>query len=372
MPCPFNFSRRSFLSGLAATAALSGPAAAANAQSSLAGSSFGSSKRSEGAADHASPSPRTEADAPLELPFHGEHQQGIVTPAQKYSEVVALDVQFTEKSRLEKLLRTVTERARILTSGGATAADGIGYPAGDSGELGPQLPTDSLSITLAVGNSLFDDRFGLKPHKPVHLSSMQAFADDTLEEELCHGDLALQICADQHDTVIHALRDILRHTRGDVAVRWRQNGYMNEPRPSGTQRNHLGFKDGIVNPAEKDQDKLVWAGTDEPDWAAGGSYMVVRLIAMYTEFWDRISIAEQEQIFGRDRATGGPLSGGDEYAEPNYLDDATGDVIPTDAHIRLANPRTPETADQLMLRRAYNYDNGVRDNGTLDVGLVFI
>ena len=106
MPCPFNFSRRSFLSGLAATAALSGPAAAANAQSSLAGSSFGSSKRSEGAADHASPSPRTEADAPLELPFHGEHQQGIVTPAQKYSEVVALDVQFTEKSRLEKLLRT--------------------------------------------------------------------------------------------------------------------------------------------------------------------------------------------------------------------------------------------------------------------------
>ena len=152
MPCPFDFSRRSFLSGLAATAALSGSAAAANAQSSLAGSSFGSSKRSEGAADHASPSPRTEADAPLELPFHGEHQQGIVTPAQKYSEVVALDVQFTEKSRLEKLLRTVTERARILTSGGATAADGIGYPAGDSGELGPQLPTDSLSITLAVGN----------------------------------------------------------------------------------------------------------------------------------------------------------------------------------------------------------------------------
>ena len=373
MPCPFNFSRRSFLSGLAATAALTGPAAAANAQSSFAGSSFGSSKHGkDSSADPAVPSPRTNADDPLDLPFHGEHQQGIVNPAQKYSEVVALDIQFTGKSRLEELFRTITERARVLTTGGATAADGIAYPAGDSGELGPKLPTDSLSITLAVGDSLFDDRFGLKPHKPSHLSSMQAFADDTLKDELCHGDLALQICADQHDTVIHALRDILRHTRGDVAVRWRQNGYMNEPRPSGTQRNHLGFKDGIVNPAEKDQDKLVWAGADEPDWAAGGSYMVVRLIAMYTEFWDRISIAEQEQIFGRDRATGGPLSGGDEYAEPNYLDDATGDVIPTDAHIRLANPRTPETSDQLMLRRANNYGNGVRDNGTLDVGLVFI
>lgn len=360
MTCPFHFSRRSFLSGLAAsTAAVAVPTA--NAQSSF----FGSSK------------PMTNSDngrsKDLEevAAFHGEHQEGIVTAPQKFCEVIALDIQFADVSRLETLLRTITDRARFLTTGGQTPPDGIAYPANDSGELGTDLPTDNLSITVAVGESLFDDRFGLSSHKPAHLSTMEAFADDSLQENLCHGDLAIQICANQHDTVLHALRDILRHTRGDVAVRWRQSGYMNEPRPSGTQRNHLGFKDGIVNPKEEENDALVWAGTDEPAWAAGGSYMVVRLIAMYTEFWDRISIAEQEQIFGRDRATGGPLSGGDEWAEPSYLDDH-GDVIPTDAHIRLANPRTPETADQLMLRRAYNYDNGVRDNGTLDVGLVFI
>ena len=129
MPCPFYFSRRSFLSGLAATAALTGPAAAANAQSSFAGSSFGSSKHGkDSSADPAVPSPRTNADDPLDLPFHGEHQQGIVNPAQKYSEVVALDIQFTGKSRLEELFRTITERARVLTTGGATAADGIAYP----------------------------------------------------------------------------------------------------------------------------------------------------------------------------------------------------------------------------------------------------
>ena len=360
MTCPFHFSRRSFLSGLAAsTAAVAVPTA--NAQSSF----FGSSKPM--------PNPDNGRSKDLEevAAFHGEHQEGIVTAPQKFCEVIALDIQFADVSRLETLLRTITDRARFLTTGGQTPPDGIAYPANDSGELGTDLPTDNLSITVAVGESLFDDRFGLSSHKPAHLSTMEAFADDSLQENLCHGDLAIQICADQHDTVLHALRDILRHTRGDVAVRWRQSGYMNEPRPSGTQRNHLGFKDGIVNPKEEENDTLVWAGTDEPAWAAGGSYMVVRLIAMYTEFWDRISIAEQEQIFGRDRTTGGPLSGGDEWAEPSYLDDH-GDVIPTDAHIRLANPRTPETADQLMLRRAYNYDNGVRDNGTLDVGLVFI
>lgn len=360
MTCPFHFSRRSFLSGLAAsTAAVAVPTA--NAQSSF----FGSSK------PMTNPDNGRSKDLEEVAAFHGEHQEGIVTAPQKFCEVIALDIQFADVSRLETLLRTITDRARFLTTGGQTPPDGIAYPANDSGELGTDLPTDNLSITVAVGESLFDERFGLSSHKPAHLSTMEAFADDSLQENLCHGDLAIQICADQHDTVLHALRDILRHTRGDVAVRWRQSGYMNEPRPSGTQRNHLGFKDGIVNPKEEENDTLVWAGTDEPAWAAGGSYMVVRLIAMYTEFWDRISIAEQEQIFGRDRATGGPLSGGDEWAEPSYLDDH-GDVIPTDAHIRLANPRTPETADQLMLRRAYNYDNGVRDNGTLDVGLVFI
>lgn len=360
MTCPFHFSRRSFLSGLAAsTAAVAVPTA--NAQSSF----FGSSK------PMTNPDNGRSKDLEEVAAFHGEHQEGIVTAPQKFCEVIALDIQFADVSRLETLLRTITDRARFLTTGGQTPPDGIAYPANDSGELGTDLPMDNLSITVAVGESLFDERFGFSSHKPAHLSTMEAFADDSLQENLCHGDLAIQICADQHDTVLHALRDILRHTRGDVAVRWRQSGYMNEPRPSGTQRNHLGFKDGIVNPKEEENDTLVWAGTDEPAWAAGGSYMVVRLIAMYTEFWDRISIAEQEQIFGRDRATGGPLSGGDEWAEPSYLDDH-GDVIPTDAHIRLANPRTPETADQLMLRRAYNYDNGVRDNGTLDVGLVFI
>lgn len=360
MPCPFHISRRAFLTGAAASVALG---AQATAQASL------GAPRDDGTPRSDKP---TVNDPDARLEFHGVHQQGIVNQPQKYAEVVALDCQFTGKKRLEQLLRTITGRARALTAGGTTPPDGIAYPAGDSGELGPELPTDNLSVTLGVGDSLFDGRFGLSAKKPARLRAMESFADDTLVADKCHGDLVLQICADQHDTVTHALRDILRHTRGDVAVRWRQNGYMNEPRPTGTQRNHLGFKDGIVNPSPDEFDHLVWAGAGEPAWAAGGSYMVVRLIAMYTEFWDRISIAEQEQIFGRDRATGGPLSGGDEYAEPDYLDDATGDVIPTDAHIRLANPRTPETADQLMLRRAYNYDNGVRDNGTLDVGLLFV
>jgi len=352
--------RRDFLRGAAVTAA--GAAAFAGTWAAT---------RDSAQAGTAQPSGRA-------FEFEGAHQAGIATQQQQAASFCSFDVIAGSAGELRELLQALTARLRFLTAGGRPPAGDVQAIPADSGTLGPVVPGDGLTVTVGVGASLFDARYGIASRKPARLVPMPVFPDDQITASSpLHGDLSLQICADSRDTVMHALRDIAKHTRGGMQARWKIDGFHAAPRPSGAQRNQLGFKDGIANPDVAQPavaDALLWTRGGhggEPAWTEGGSYQVIRIIRMLVEFWDRVSLQEQQQMIGRYRDSGAPLDGSKESDIPDYKADLDGLVIPLDAHIRLANPRTSATASSRILRRGYNYDRGFDDVGDLDVGLVF-
>jgi deferrochelatase/peroxidase EfeB len=312
------------------------------------------------------------------VPFHGKHQAGVLPKPKAATAIISFTATAASRAELTELFRTVTDRARFLTSGGTPPPVGIGGPSLDSGTLGPTVVPDGLTVTFGVGSSLFDDRYGLASQLPAHLTPMKAFPNDDLDPAQSDGDLILQLTAGHEDVVLHALRDIAKNTRGGMQANWRIDGFASPARPAGTvPRNQLGFMDGISNPSVQspsEMNELVWVqpgAAGEPSWTAGGSYLVVRLIRMFVEFWDRVDVYEQQLMFGRYRDSGYPLDAQGIYATPDYANDPTGDVIPLSAHMRVANPRTPQTASSRILRRAWNYDRGLDQVGDLDVGLVF-
>jgi len=336
---------------------------------------------SPAAAQAAFPSDQ-EKDGTLDSqPFFGEHQAGVVTPQPAAALIAAFDVLADNRAGLERLFRMLTSRIAFLMSGGPAPVLDPRLPPAESGLLGPQIYPDNLTVTVAVGASLFDNRFRLATAKPRHLVAMTQFPNDALDPKSCHGDLLLQFCSNTAETNIHALRDIIKNAPDLLALRWKLDGFLppHTIKRAGkdTVRNLLGFKDGTANLSVRDgtlMNRVVWVqpGTEEPAWTAGGTYQVVRIIRNLVERWDRTPLGEQQRIIGRDKVTGAPLGLADEHDIPIYADDPEGKRIPLDAHIRLANPRSKETETSLILRRGYNFSRGISASGQLDMGLLFV
>jgi deferrochelatase/peroxidase EfeB len=315
-------------------------------------------------------------------PFYGLRQSGIVTHRPTNGMVASFDVLARTPADLVRMFQTLTERIAFLTQGGEPPSLDPKLPPADNGILGPIVPPDNLTITVSVGASLFDDRFGLKRLKPARLVRMTSFPNDALDASLCHGDISLQISSNTADTNIHALRDIVKKLPDLLLLRWKQEGSVpalpvKPGVPPESARNFLGFRDGSANPSPHDTDmmaRIVWVqpDSDEPGWATHGTYQAVRIIRNFVERWDRTPLQEQQNIFGRHKATGAPMQGGVEHDVPDYASDPEGKITPLDAHIRMANPRTHGSEANLILRRPFNYSNGVTKSGQLDQGLLFI
>lgn len=347
-----------------------------------------------GRASAPTPSPPPVADV---YPFAGEHQAGITTPAQDRLHFATFDLITDSREQLITLLKAWTVAADRMTRGlpAGDFAPGAGpydAPPDDTGEA-EGLSASGLTITVGFGPSLFTDtdgadRFGLAARRPQLLADLPHFPADALEDARCGGDLAVQACADDPQVAVHAVRNLARIAFGTASVRWSQLGYGRTSSTStaqATPRNLFGFKDGTANVKAEESEAVaahVWvspddaaadaaAGTDS-SWLAGGSYLVARRIRMTIETWDRSSLREQETVVGRTKQSGAPLSGGEEFTEPDFARAGRGDLplIDPASHVALAHPSANNGAR--MLRRGYNYTDGSDGLGRLDAGLFFI
>ncbi|MFG3045894.1 iron uptake transporter deferrochelatase/peroxidase subunit [Streptomyces sp. NPDC048241] len=310
------------------------------------------------------------------IDFHGNHQAGIATPVQDRLHFAAFDVKTEDRAEFVQLLKDWTAAARLMTAGkpvGEGAYGGLAEaPPDDTGEaLG--LSPSRLTLTLGFGPSLFE-RFGLADRRPAALADLPKFPGDNLDNSRTGGDLCVQACADDPQVAVHAIRNLARVGFGKVAVRWSQLGFgkTSSTTPDAqTPRNLMGFKDGTRNIAGTETarlDKHVWVGASDGDaksaWMAGGSYLVARRIRMNIETWDRTSLQEQEDVFGRDKGEGAAVGKAKEH-DPPFLK-----AMKPDAHVRLAHPDSNDGIT--ILRRGYSFTDGTDGLGRLDAGLFFL
>ncbi|GGZ24048.1 iron uptake transporter deferrochelatase/peroxidase subunit [Streptomyces poonensis] len=328
-----------------------------------------------GAAGYAA-APSPEKVAPLtslgtgRVAFHVKHQPGITTPLQAAGHFVAFDLTAgSGRKEAVALLRRWSDTARRLMAGEAAAQDDTDV----ARDAGPS----SLTVTFGFGHSFFA-RTGLEKQRPDALDPLPDFSSDHLDKKRSNGDLWVQIGA--HDALVafHALRAIQKDAGDAARVRWQMNGFNRSPgataRPM-TARNLMGQLDGTRNPKPSDTDfdeRIFVPASGDPAWMANGSYVVVRRIRMLLDDWEKLSLKEQEDVMGRKKSTGAPLTGGGETTEPDLeKTDADGKlIIPINAHSRITRP--DQNGGAAMLRRSFSFHDGFDADGVPDAGLLFI
>lgn len=307
------------------------------------------------------------ADSRVE--FDGEHQAGISTPEQAFIKLIAFDLKSNRESRDDatRLMRLWTDDARRMCSGLAGLADL---------EKENLTSTANLTITVGFGRS-FLDKLGLGAKAPAWLGDLPEYSRDELSDAWSGGDLCLQICGDDRFTVSHAARFMTKAARSYADVTWIQDGFLHargSVAPGETPRNLFGQLDGTGNPPVEEFDDLVWI-SDGPEWLRGGTAMVVRRVAMLLDEWDILDRPSREVVTGRTLDNGAPLTGENEYDEPDLeaRDEYGLPVIDPNSHMARAKS-APDNQGERIFRRPFNYDMppGPDSRGSSNAGQIFI
>ncbi len=280
----------------------------------------------------------------------GRHQAGITLPQPAQPNLLVVIGDLADGVAVGPLLAELGQTIRTLTAG--TDARLLGLSPGD------------LTVTIGVGPRLVRS---VDPSLPG-ANDLPQFSREQIAPQTRGGDLLIQICASDALVTPVAAAALLDQAGDRIHERWRQSGHRgpNIPLDHGltAPRNLFGFIDGIVGPhtvAAQQQD--LWLTGPAP--VADGTIAVIRRMQLDLSRFATLSVADQEAVFGRRRATGAPLSGGTITTDVD-LGAKTSDgryLVPANAHARRAHANIVGVG--LMLRRSYSTDEPT-------AGLLFI
>ena len=225
---------------------------------------LGSRLRSpEAAADADSAADRT-------YPFYGEHQAGIVTPAQDRLAFASMNVlEGTTRSDLRDAAAGLDGRGRADDPGPARR-----------GRHRPRRPSARHRRGHRLTGGRAHHHHRLRPvalRRPVRAgrrrsrpcsTDLPALPNENLDPDYVGGDLCIQACSDDPLVAFHAVRNLARLGLGVVDYNWMELGFGKTSSTStaqATPRNLLGFKDGTRNIKAQQTDLLddyVWVGNE--------------------------------------------------------------------------------------------------------------
>jgi len=206
-----------------------------------------------------------------------------------------------------------------------------------------RYPEAALHLTVAIGSAYWDR---LNPEeRPALLRAFPALENGQRVAPSTPVDLLFIVRADQHDAVFELGAEITRELADVAELVEEVHGFRYRD-----MRDLTGFVDGTENPQGDDRLEVALVGDEDAEFA-GGSYLHLQRYEHDLSAWQRLSVKQQEEAYGRTKEDN------IEYA---------GDKKSPHAHTKRTSLKHADGSSMEILRHSMPYGDSQRK------GLMFV
>lgn len=157
-----------------------------------------------------------------------------------------------------------------------------------------RYPEAALHLLVGIGSAYWDR---LSPQeRPALLRPFPALENGERVAPSTPVDLLFIVRADQHDAVFELGQEVMAALSGAAELVEEVHGFRYQD-----MRDLTGFVDGTENPEGDDRLDVALVGDEDAEFA-GGSYLHLQRYEHDLTAWQRLSVSQQEDTYGRTKA----------------------------------------------------------------------